>query len=122
MLPAIAFQPIRVRTGSQDTVGRLALFEGELIAVLVRLDDPVHDSVQRGGWFLETCFGPVASKQAPVFQDLDAAAAWIGKQLITSPGAASPKGNDDPIVGWDWAHLRLDRERSREREGPSVEW
>ena len=122
MLPVVAFQPIRVRTGSQDNMGRLALFEGELIAVLVRLDDPVHDSVQRGGWFLETCFGPVASGQAPVFQDLNAAAAWISKQLITIPGAASPKENDDPIAGWDWAHLGLDRERSREREGPSMEW
>ena len=98
MLPAIAFQSIRVRTGSQDTVGRLALFEGELIAVLVRLDDPVHDSVQRGGWFLETCFSPVASGQAPVFHDLDAAAAWIGKQLATIPGAASPNGNVEHTV------------------------
>ena len=98
MLPAIAFQPIRVRTGSQDTVGRLALFEGELIAVLVRLDDPVHDSVQRGGWFLETCFGPVASEQAPIFHDLNAAAAWIGKWLATIPGAASSNGNVEHTV------------------------
>ena len=98
MLPDIAFQPIRVRTGSQDVVGRLALFEGELIAILVRLDDPMHDSAQRGGWFLETCFGPIAFGQAPVFHDLDAAAAWISKQLATIPGAASSNGNVEHTV------------------------
>ena len=87
MLPAIMFQPVRVRTGSQDTVGRLALLEGELMAVLVRLDDPVHDDAQRGGWFLETCFGPVTSGQAPVFHDLNAAAAWIGQRLTVAPGS-----------------------------------
>ena len=98
MLPVIEFQPIRIRTGSQDVVGRLALFEGELIAVLVRLDDPIHDSVQRGSWFLETCFSPVASGQAPVFHDLDAAAAWISKQLATIPGAASSNGDVEHTV------------------------
>jgi hypothetical protein len=38
----ITLQPIRVRTGSQDTEGRLALADGELIAVFVRLDDEIH--------------------------------------------------------------------------------
>ena len=58
------------------------------MAVLVRLDDPVHDDMQRGRWFLETCFGPVASGQAPVFYDLDAAAAWIGQRLTIAVGSA----------------------------------
>ena len=88
---AVTFQSVRVRTGSQDTVGRLALFEGELVAVLVRLDDPVHDGGQRGSWFLETCFSPVSVGQSPVFHDLDAAAAWICQQFATIPGAAVPR-------------------------------
>ena len=78
---AITLTPVQVRTGSQDTVGRLAFADGELVAVLVRLDDLVHDAGLHGGWYLEAGFGPVAAVFAPTFGDLDAATAWIGRQL-----------------------------------------
>ena len=49
----ITLQAIRVRTGSKDQEGRLALADGELVAVFVRLDDEIHGKDQ-GRWFLET--------------------------------------------------------------------
>ena len=55
-MPTIELQPIRVRTGSKDKEGRLVLADGELVAVLVRLDDEMHGS-DRGKWFLEVMFG-----------------------------------------------------------------
>jgi hypothetical protein len=80
-LPTIDLQPIRVRTGSQDREGHLAMTQGELVAVLVRLDDPVHGDA-RGGWFLEAGFGPVNdTKSAPPFSDLSEAVGWLEQRV-----------------------------------------
>lgn len=81
MAPSITFEPVRVETGCQDTVGRLAFAGGDLVAVLVRLDDPMHDDGQRGGWVLEAGFGRAAAVSPPVFDDLDAAATWLTRRL-----------------------------------------
>ena len=76
----VDLQPIAVRTGSNDTQGRLAIVGGELVAVLVRLDDPVHDDA-RGGWFLEAGFGPCDGIKPPPFRDLGEATIWIAQRL-----------------------------------------
>ena len=81
MAPTVAFEPVRVETGCRDTVGRLAFVGGALVAVLVRLDDPMHDDDQRGGWVLEAGFGRAAAAAPPVFGGLDAAAAWLARRL-----------------------------------------
>lgn len=75
----LTFQPIPVRTGCQDQNGRLVLLDGELIAVLVRLDDAIHGQDQ-GKWFLEAGFSLVSLRTHP-FDDLDEAKAWLEAQL-----------------------------------------
>jgi hypothetical protein len=72
----ITVTPIRVNTGSGDIEGQLVTLDDRLVAVLVRLDDPGHDS-QTGAWFLEAGFGRFSAPEGPVFPDLDAAKAWI---------------------------------------------
>lgn len=67
-------QPIRVRTGSEDREGRLVLIDGELAAVLVRLDDDMHEQ-DRGKWFLEAEFSRL-SRPTP-FVSLDEAQHWL---------------------------------------------
>jgi len=81
MVPLLTFEPVRVGTGCQDTVGRLAFADGELVAVLVRLDDPMHDGGERGRWIMEAGFGPITAVPPPTFADLDAAAAWLARRL-----------------------------------------
>ena len=72
----LMLQPIPVMTGSRDHEGRLVLANGQLAAVLVRLADEVHGA-DRGGWFLETGFGPCDGPAHPVFESLDEAQAWV---------------------------------------------
>ncbi len=53
------------------------MMNDELVAVLVRLDDPIHES-DRGAWFLEAGFGSyVDAKNSPIFRDLDEASDWL---------------------------------------------
>ena len=59
--------------------GRLVLADGELVAVLVRLDAEVHGTA-RGRWFLEAGFGRLAGTPAP-FVDLRAAEDWLRARL-----------------------------------------
>ena len=73
---AMTLRPIRVRTGSRDRDGRLALSDDELVAVLVRLDDEAHGA-DRGRWYLEAGFGPQIAMSTPMFRDLDEAEAWL---------------------------------------------
>jgi hypothetical protein len=72
----ITLQAIRVRTGSEDTEGRLALADGELIAVFVRLDDEIHGEDQ-GRWFLETAYGSLQRAMPPLFDSLAEAEDWL---------------------------------------------
>ena len=75
----ISLQPIRVRTGSQDTEGRLALANGELVAVFVRLDEEIHGEDQ-GRWFLETAYGSLQRAMPPLFESLAEAEDWFRTQ------------------------------------------
>lgn len=81
MAPTLTFEPVRVGTGCRDTMGRLAFADGDLVAVLVRLDDPMHGDGLRGGWIMEAGFGRAATASPPVFADFDAAAAWLARRL-----------------------------------------
>jgi hypothetical protein len=76
----ITLQPIHVRTGNKDTEGRLALADGELVAVLVRLDDEIHGEDQ-GRWFLETAYGSLGRAMPPLFESLAEAEDWFRIQI-----------------------------------------
>ena len=76
-------QPIEVMTGHDDRDGRLVLFNGQLVAVLVRLESEFYGD-QRGGWFLEAGFGLCTGATPPVFPNLGDAQAWIGKQIAAA--------------------------------------
>jgi hypothetical protein len=77
---SLTFQHIEVVTGHADHEGQLVLVNGQLIAVLVRLDDEVHGN-DRGRWFLEAGFGPCQGPFQPAFSDLEGAARWITERI-----------------------------------------
>jgi hypothetical protein len=72
---SLSFRRIDIATLSADREGRLAMVDGRLVAVLVRLDDEVH-GIDRGAWFLDAGFGRLAG-EARVFATLEEAADWI---------------------------------------------
>lgn len=92
-MTALTLQSIRVGTASADEDGRLVLADGRLVAVLVRLDDPVHEEA-RGRWYLEAGFGRCAAAQPEPFADLEEAEAWVAARIVRRPArtvsAASP--------------------------------
>jgi hypothetical protein len=81
-MTSIDLQPIPVRTGCKDRIGRLELNDGELVAVLVRLDDEIHEA-DEGKWFLELAFGPLEGRE--IFEDLDKAKDWINERVFDQP-------------------------------------
>ncbi len=56
----IALHPIRVLIDGHDSDGHLVLADGQLTAVIVRLDGE-HHTVGRGQWHLEAGFGKCAA-------------------------------------------------------------
>jgi hypothetical protein len=79
-LPAITLQPVEVMTGCRDQDGHLVFADEQLVAVLVRLEDAVHED-ERGGWFLEVGFGLCNRSRQPVFGSLQEAQAWVQEQV-----------------------------------------
>ena len=75
----LRLQPVQVATGSDDQESQLVFHEGFLVAVLVHLSDQ-HET-DAGKWFLEAGFGRVDDLNAPLFEDLDAAQAWVTDKL-----------------------------------------
>ncbi len=69
--------PVQILTDSHDQEGRLVFIDDLLVAVLVRLSDQHVGSA--GLWYLEAGFGLVAHKEAPLFDDLDAAVRWLAQ-------------------------------------------
>ena len=80
MAPSLTFQHIEVMTGHADREGQLVLADGQLVAILVRLDDEVHGG-DRGRWFLEAGFGPCQGPFQPAFSDLEGATRWLSERL-----------------------------------------
>lgn len=81
-------QAVRVGTESQDVAGQLVNVGDKLVAVLVRLDDPAHGAEERGCWYLEAGFGVCNVRTAPLFGDLGAARAWIGRRVAAGHARA----------------------------------
>lgn len=71
---SIELARISIETGSPDREGRLALRNGDLVAVIVRLDRGFHG---RGGWFVEWAGRNAHPGVAPVFETLDEVRCWL---------------------------------------------
>ena len=85
MAASVTFQPIPVLINSHgNNEGRLVLVDGQLIAVLVRLDGDVDAAELKGSWFLESGTGPCSVVDPPVFPDLADARSWVEGRLQTA--------------------------------------
>jgi hypothetical protein len=74
----LRLDPILVATGEEGE-GRLAIYDGRLVAVLVCLS--VEHGEAAGQWFLEKGFGPLDSPIHVSFPDLATAEAWLTARL-----------------------------------------
>ena len=81
MAARVSFQPITVLVNSHGNEGRLVLVDGQLVAVLVRLDGDVDAVELKGCWFLESGIGACDVVNPPVFRDLVEARFWVEWQL-----------------------------------------
>ena len=75
-MQAITFQAIPVLIDGHDTQGQLVLYDGQLTAVLARLDGDAHDPAMKNWWNLEAGFGPCEAVGDNLFKSLDDAADW----------------------------------------------
>lgn len=75
----VVLQPIAVDTASPDREGMLVIANGLLVAVLVRLDAPEHETP--GFWFLEATLGRLHGVRAPLFATPEIATQWLRRQL-----------------------------------------
>jgi hypothetical protein len=78
----ISFQPMRVLIDGHDSDGHLILSDGQLAAVIVRLDGQSHDPEHKGLWHLEAGFGKCNIQHAPLFKTPDEAGAWVEQTLM----------------------------------------
>jgi hypothetical protein len=77
----ISFQLMPVLIDGYDSEGRLILADGQLTAVIVRLDGQSHDPEQKGQWHLEAAFGKCDVRDAPLFKTPEEAGAWVKQTL-----------------------------------------
>jgi hypothetical protein len=80
----ISFKPIPVLIDGHDTDGNLILSDGQLTAVIVRLDGESHEPEHKGLWNLEAGFGKCAVRYAPLFKTPEEAEAWVEQTLTTT--------------------------------------
>ena len=85
---SLRLQPVRVETGSHDTVSQLVFADDFLVAVLVQLSDEHGDDA--GMWFLEAGFGPVDGPDQPKLANLDEAQDWIERRLAAASTGGTP--------------------------------
>ena len=81
MTHSISFQAIPILIDGHDTQGQLVLVDGDLVAVLSRLDGEAHDPEVKGHWHLEAGFGPCQVVPGEVFATLDQAGAWVRERV-----------------------------------------
>ena len=81
---------MEVHSDNEDREGCLVLVDGQLAAVLVRLDDPVYDAPLLGAWYLEAGFGAALEMRHDVFANLEEAAEVIGADLTRQPAKRPP--------------------------------
>jgi hypothetical protein len=89
-MTAISFQPIPILIDGHDAQGQLVLVDGQLVAVLARLDAEFHEPSNRGWWNLEAgfgpcCFSPGARSRDDLFESLAEAEAWVQDRLRNKP-------------------------------------
>ena len=99
MRSAISFQSIPVLIDGHDVEGSLVLHEGQLVAVLARLDGESHDPEFKGKWHLEAGFGPCQEVGTHLFATRDDAAAWAVERVRRRPTlhpSGAPCSNGDP--------------------------
>ena len=84
----ISFQPIRVLIDGHDTDGRLILADGQLTAVIVRLDGSIHDPEHKGLWHLEAGFGKCDVRKLSLFRTPEEAGAWVERVMTRGGGGA----------------------------------
>ena len=74
----VSFQPLPILIDGYDTEGHLVLIDGQLAAVLARLDGDAHEQPElKGNWHLEAGFGHCNVPGTHVFATLDEAGAWV---------------------------------------------
>ncbi len=74
----------RIRTDSADSNAFLLLASGELVAILVALDDEVHGE-DRHKWTIEKIFG-IGHQRAPdTFASAADAAGWVSDHICHLP-------------------------------------
>jgi hypothetical protein len=94
----VAFEPIPLLMPGKDQDGRLAFIDERLAAVLVRLDDDIHED--KGFWHLELAVGAFAWRPHPApFKTLDDAAAWLRHVACTLPGTEPDNAGSAREVG-----------------------
>ena len=81
-LLVITLMATKVATGTADGEGNLIFRDGELLAVVVRLEDPMHGDLV-GKWHLEAGFGPHDSGSI-VFDGIDAAVEWASGAKVAA--------------------------------------
>jgi hypothetical protein len=90
---SITFKAVPILIDGHDTHGLLALLDGQLVAVLSRLDGEAHDPELKGSWHLEAGFGPCPASGA-IFRTHDEIAQWV-RQRGASRSYPQPIGNSE---------------------------
>ena len=86
-MSAISFQAIPILIDGHDTQGQLVLIDGQLVAVLARLDGDAHDPAMKSWWNLEAGFGPCQAIGDTLFQTLNDAEAWVRQKVAAHSSA-----------------------------------
>ena len=78
----ITFQPVKVLVDGHDSEGKLIFADGQLSAVIVRLDGEAHTPDHKGHWHMEAGFGKCDARVAPpTFGTPEEAGAWVRRRL-----------------------------------------
>jgi hypothetical protein len=77
----ISFQPMRLVIDGHDSEGHLVLSNGQLAAVIARLDGEHHDPEHTRQWHLEAGFGKCNVRDAPLFKTPNEAGVWVEQTL-----------------------------------------
>jgi hypothetical protein len=86
-MSVVSFQAIPILIDGHDTQGQLVLMDGQLVAVLARLDGDAHDAAMKSWWNLEAGFGPCQAIGDNLFQSLHDAEAWVRQKLAAHSSA-----------------------------------
>ena len=86
-MSVVSFQALPILIDGHDTQGQLVLIDGQLVAVLARLDGDAHDPAMKSWWNLEAGFGPCQAIGDNLFQTLNDAEAWVRRKVAAHNSA-----------------------------------